>query len=200
MPSPFHGYGYGSWQTPGMWGGAAASRMGVFHNQSGVLSPQSAGDLRAKPMIQPFGGPAMGGTGKGTPPGWKGPAAGAFKGTGEQLEQATRRYLGNRRRQGGFQEAAGERYIGDITHQASGEIGPGNQRALEPGQPGALGTQRFSGSLPPGPFVMPSGPRPAGPAPTPLALPAQAGSAAPLGPSRRRGRAQTFGQMQFGGT
>jgi hypothetical protein len=207
MPD-FHGYGYNSWQTPGSWGGGgtAASRMGMFHSGgSGTVG------LFGQPPARPGPGfrvptpvkSASGGTIGGLKPlggiEWgKGTAA-----IGEVLNTKTQRTQAPR--QGRFQTAAGERYIGDVTHQPVGALGAGSQPALAPGNqpalgrayPGAIETTATAGALPAGPIVMPSGPRPAGPAPSPFALPSTAGSPAP---GRARGRRQAFGQLQFGAT
>ena len=203
MPD-FHGYGYNAWAGgPGSGFHGLRSRGGVFHAGGSGSVGIFGGPMGPSPSaprtsvnkaashgtvsgLEPLGGIEWG----------KGTAA-----IGKVMKSATQRTRGLARpRQGGFQTAAGERYIGDVTHQPTGALAPGNQLALGPGQPGALGAATTAGALAPGPFVMPSGPRPAGPAPTPLALPAQTGSAAPLGPARSRGRQQAFGQMKFGET
>lgn len=174
MPADFHGYGYNSWQTPGSWGGSgsAQSRMGIFHGgasgTAGVFgsaqgkpgpgykvgTPPKTGNVGTMSGLEPLGGIEWG----------KGTAA-----IGAALKSGTQRQRMARPRQGGFQTAAGERYIGDVTHQPIGALGPGRPpmpagryNAIETtATPVALGAQpRPAGELGTGIRIGQPGPRP----------------------------------------
>ena len=192
----FHGYGYGSWQTPGQYGsGVVSGRAHVFHHQTGLLGGRDAGSVVGK-----GGGPSMGQAGpgqagSGKPIGWQSMPSG-LEGPGGFAKETANKFKNRPRGQAFTDSASGPRYTGPATYDgAVGELGAGNQQALGRGYPNAIETTATMGALDRGPLIGAPGARPAGAAPTPFALPQTAGSSLP---AKARSRKQSFGQMQFG--
>jgi hypothetical protein len=206
MPGPstgFHGYGYGSWQTPGTYGtglqrGIASGRAGLFHQGAWFAGAAHA-------LQSPVTNPAGTVTASHPPVHIHAPEPGAYSfakmaefpwlknlGKGGATRSRSRVFQQMQQPQAPAQAALGRgaQPIGAIGYQRGGAALGGRP------QPRFVGQAQIRGALPSGPLGLPVGARPMGAAPRPLELPAQAG-VMPPGPSRRR-RQQVFGQMMFG--
>jgi len=210
----FHGYGYGSWQTPGTYGtgaqrGIVSGRGYVFHQgaQYGGAAhalaspvPNPAGTVTARPEYVKFQGPKPGAAQLLKPEGhpWM---AKLFDGAGAP----SRRQVFSQYPQ---PQAPQPQNAGEAGYRKT--VGPGarrtaittTRRTALGGRPSPtpIGTITYKGALGSGPKALPVGARPMGGAPQPLALTPQAGVQTTAPGTGKRKRQEVFGQMMFGET
>ena len=179
MPAPsFHGYGYGSWQTPGTYGfgeqrgiasrggafhggGTSVGMFGAAHSAAGAYIPNAAGTVSAHPTFRTMGQAGPGGVRELTPQrhAWLDALGNSLAKGPPQMQS----------RRGVF-----SRYQSIPTSTGGESIPATYQKPLGTGMqptpiatryPGAIETTATAGELGPGPQALPPGspPKPSSP-------------------------------------